>query len=220
MVSEEFKTFKNQYHSKSEMNKDRKELDIKSLHLLDQKKKNEVEEILLEQLANNEEDENTIAGLRELKSKRAVPLLKARLPNPILDANIEEWPAGKANMVLEACLALWKIEGSFITMDWIIRILLRTPHQQDRMKAAYCLRYFPCKQAEDALMKFLNDENEFIRLHVVTSLLIMHGIWADEVSYPPLARQVASKIPKVRLPAIQIVQKIMENSPLPRLWMK
>ena len=102
-------------------------------------------------------------GLRELRSEKAVPLMKKMLEKV------------SADLLIEIAIALNVIENTTEYNTHIIKILLEYPSPYVRLHAARKLRDFPTPEVISALYDSICDVDYLVRYHASESLLAIHG---------------------------------------------
>lgn len=178
--------------------------DIRSLFLLSAEENNLAEEMLLQHLEQGSTDPRIVAGLRELRSQRAVPTLKQRVQSS----------RGERG-VLEPALALWQIAHSQEALAVLIEALTCLPDFWGRMDAAIGLRYCRCQQAAQALWQALSDEAPLVRFHAANSLLIIHAPWREHRASHPLTINVMSDDPQQQEAARMRILALIKKKSLP-----
>ena len=103
-------------------------------------------------------------GLRELRSEKAVPIMKEMLPSV------------DGVLLIEIAIALNVIEDTVEYNEYILRVLREYPSPYTRLKAAMKLRDFPTPEVIEALFDAVNDEDYLVRNHASESLLAIHGL--------------------------------------------
>jgi len=103
-------------------------------------------------------------GLRELRSEKAVPLMKKMLEKV------------SADLLIEIAIALNVIENTTDYNPFVIKILLEYPSPYVRLNAARKLRDFPTPEAIAALYDAVSDIDYLVRNHACESLLFIHGL--------------------------------------------
>ncbi len=103
-------------------------------------------------------------GLRELRSEKAVPLMKRMLEKV------------SADLLIEIAIALNVIEKTTDYNPFIITILLEYPSPYVRLNAARKLRDFPTPGVIAALYDAVCDIDYLVRNHASESLLFIHGL--------------------------------------------
>ena len=103
-------------------------------------------------------------GLRELRSEKAVPVMKRMLEKI------------SADLLIEIAIALNVIENTTEYNSYIIRILLEYPSPYVRLNAARKLRDFPTSGVIAALYDAVCDIDYLVRNHASESLLFIHGL--------------------------------------------
>jgi len=103
-------------------------------------------------------------GLRELRSEKAVPVMKRLLEKV------------RANFEIEIAIALNVIEDTTDYTPHIIGILLKNRSQYVRLIAARKLRKFPTPEAIAALFDAISDREFLVRYNASESLLFICGL--------------------------------------------
>ena len=104
-----------------------------------------------------------VMGLRELRSEKAVPLMKQMLEKV------------SADLLIEIAVALNVIENTTDYNHYIITVLLEYPSPYVRLNAARKLRDFPTPEVIAALYDAVSDIDYLVRNHASESLLAIHG---------------------------------------------
>ncbi|MGY5880335.1 MAG: HEAT repeat domain-containing protein, partial [Candidatus Thorarchaeota archaeon] len=102
-------------------------------------------------------------GLRELRSEKAVPLMKQMLEKV------------SADLLIEIAIALNVIEKTTEYNHYIVTVLLEYPSPYVRLNAARKLRDFPTPEVIAALYDAVSDVDYLVRNHASESLLAIHG---------------------------------------------
>jgi HEAT repeat protein len=102
-------------------------------------------------------------GLREMRSEKAVPLMKEMLNS------------ASGVLLIEIAIALNVIEDTKDYNHYILRVLRENPSPYIRLKAAMKLRDFPTPEVIEALFDAVNDIDYLVRNHASESLLAIHG---------------------------------------------
>lgn len=103
-------------------------------------------------------------GLRELRSEKAIPVMKEMLA----------WANG--NLLIEIAIALNVIEKTTNYNPYIIRVLRNYPSPYVRLRAAMKLRDFSTPEVIEVLFDAVNDVDYLVRNHASESLLAIHGL--------------------------------------------
>ncbi|TFG26003.1 HEAT repeat domain-containing protein [Candidatus Thorarchaeota archaeon] len=103
-------------------------------------------------------------GLRELRSQKAVPVMKEML----LSAS--------GVLLIEIAIALNVIEDTLDYNQYVLHVLRTYPSPYTRLKAAMKLRDFPTPEVIEALFDAVNDVDYLVRNHASESLLAIHGL--------------------------------------------
>ena len=178
--------------------------DSRSLSHLSAEEKHLAEDVLLQHLEQGSTDPRIVAGLRELRSQRAVPALTQRV----------QASRGERG-VLEPALALWQLARSQEALSALIEALHGLPDFLGRMEAAIGLRYCRCQPAAQALQQALWDEAPLVRYHATNSLLIIYAPWREHRESHPLASQVMSDDPQQQETARTRILALIKKRPLP-----
>lgn len=103
-------------------------------------------------------------GLREMRSEKAVPIMKEMLPSI------------NGVLLIEIAIALNVIEDTLEYNQYILQVLREFPSPYTRLKAAMKLRDFPTPEVIEALFDAVSDEDYLVRNHASESLLAIHGL--------------------------------------------
>ena len=103
-------------------------------------------------------------GLREMRSEKAVPIMKEMLPSI------------NGVLLIEIAIALNVIEDTLEYNPYILQVLREYPSEYTRLKAAMKLRDFPTHEVIHELFDAMNDESYLVRNHASESLLAIHGL--------------------------------------------
>jgi HEAT repeat protein len=103
-------------------------------------------------------------GLREMRSEKAVPVMKEMLA----------WASG--DMLIEIAIALNVIENTTKYYQYILHVLQQSPSPYFRLRAAMKLRDFPTPEVIEALFDAVSDVDYLVRNHASESLLAIHGL--------------------------------------------
>jgi hypothetical protein len=103
-------------------------------------------------------------GLRELRSQKAVPIMKELLSKSDGDA------------LREIAIALNVIEDTNEYNQYIIQVLRKCPSAYSRLKAAHVLRDFSTPAVIEALFDAVSDIDYLVRSQACESLLAIHGL--------------------------------------------
>ncbi len=140
-------------------------IDTKSVTRLRGEEREKAEEMLIGAMESG--SHWAAMGLRELRSKRAVPHLKKKLPT------------ADGDLRLQIALALCFIEKTTQYVDYIIEILSDDSFFASRLNAAITLRHFPIPKVIDALFNAVSDPEYLVRNHACESILYIYGLPAD-----------------------------------------
>ena len=103
-------------------------------------------------------------GLRELRSEKAVPLMKQMIVKV------------SADLLIEIAIALNVIEKTTDYNSYLVQVLLEYPSPYVRLNAARKLRDFPTPEVISALYDAVCDIDYLVRNHASESLLFIHGL--------------------------------------------
>jgi HEAT repeat protein len=148
-------------------------LDVNALNSLTSEEKEEAEHLLIEALQKGN-DYRPIVGLGELRSKKALPIIKEKLK----DLSGRE--------LVDAASALRKIEGDDSFAEYTIRVLKFDYSEYNRLWAAMELRYFKTKEVVEVLFEAVKDPGYLVRYHACDSLLFLHGFEPHVAEYPEI----------------------------------
>jgi HEAT repeat protein len=141
-------------------------LDVNAINSLTSEEKEEAELLLIEALQKSK-DYRLIVGLGELRSKKALPILKEKF-NKL-------W--GKT--LVDAASALRKIENDDSYAEYIILVLKNDSSFYNRLEAAIELRHFKTPEVVKALFNAVKDPEYLVRNHACESLLFLHGFKSE-----------------------------------------
>lgn len=130
--------------------------------ILEGAERDQAEAMLIESM--EEGSHYAAMGLRELRSDKAVPLMKRMLEKV------------SADLLIEIAIALNVIENTTDYNRYIITVLLEYPSPYVRLKAAIKLRDFPTPEVVAALYDAVCDIDYLVRYHASESLLAIHGL--------------------------------------------
>jgi HEAT repeat protein len=102
-------------------------------------------------------------GLREMRSEKAVPVMKEMLNS------------ASGTLLIEIAIALNVIEDTTDYNNYILHVLRENPSPYIRLKAAMKLRDFATPEVIEALFDAVNDVDYLVRNHACESLLAIHG---------------------------------------------
>jgi hypothetical protein len=103
-------------------------------------------------------------GLREMKSKKAIPYMKELIETAY------------SRLGIEIAVALNVIENTTDYVPYLIHALQNVSSPYDRFAAAIALREFGTPEAIDALFEAIKDPDYLVRNHASESLLAIHGL--------------------------------------------
>lgn len=130
--------------------------------ILEGAERDQAEDMLIESM--EEGSHYAAMGLRELRSIKAVPVMKRMLEKV------------SADLLIEIAIALNVIEKTTEYNSYIVRILLEYPSPYVRLNAARKLRNFPTPEVIAALYDAVGDVDYLVRNHASESLLHIHGL--------------------------------------------
>lgn len=154
-------------------------LDVDALNSLTREEKDEAEQLLLDAL-NKGDDYRPIVGLGELRSRKALPILKEKLNHL--------W--GKT--LVDAASALRKIENDDSYAEYIVQVLKNDASFYNRLEAAIELRLFRTPEVLEALFDAVKDPEYLVRNHACESLLFLHGFKPEIVEYPEIFQNITT----------------------------
>jgi hypothetical protein len=137
-------------------------IDTKSVLRLEGQEREDAEQMLIEELQQG--NYWAAMGLRELKSTKAIPLLKNHLNS------------SNGKLIIEAAVALNVIEHTTDYTSHIIDVLKRSVAWMHRLDAARVLREFPTPEVLEALYSALLDPEYLVRNHASESILLIYGL--------------------------------------------
>ena len=140
-------------------------IDVTAVNRLSEEEKKKAEDMLIQEMYKG--NYFAVQGLRELRSKKAIPVMKQYLNEA--DPSVQ----------LEICITLVEQEGEMEYLDIIFALLLNCPSYYVRMTAAIELRKFNLPSVVEALFKAILDPDYLVRYHAVESLLDIHGFEPD-----------------------------------------
>lgn len=140
-------------------------IDPTSVCLLEGAERDQAELMLIESLEAG--SHYAAMGLRELRSAKAVPIMKNMLSKV------------SADLKIEISIALNVIENTTEYTSYIIQILREYPSPYVRLNAARKLRDFPTPEVIRVLYDAVSDIDYLVRYHACDSLLHIHGMKAD-----------------------------------------
>ena len=178
--------------------------DIRSLSHLSVQEKHLAEDVLLQHLERGSSDLRIVAGLRALRSQRAIPGLTQRV----------QASRGERE-VIEPALALWQLAHSPEAVSALIEALVGLPDFLGRVDAAVSLRYCRCQPAAQALQQALWDDAPLVRYHATNSLLILYAPWREHRESHPLASRIMSDDPQQQETARARILALIKKRPLP-----
>ena len=137
-------------------------IDSTAVCLLEGAERDQAEAMLIKSM--EEGSHYAAMGLRELRSEKAVPLMKQMLETV------------SADLLIEIVIALNVIEKTTDYNAYLIQILLEYPSPYIRLNAARKLRDFPTPEVIAALYDAVCDIDYLVRNHASESLLFIHGL--------------------------------------------
>jgi HEAT repeat protein len=154
-------------------------LDVDALNSLTREEKKETEHILLDALQKSN-DYRPIVGLGELRSKKALPILKEKLSHL----------RGKA--LVDAASALRKIENDDSYAEKIILVLKNDASFYNRLVAAIELRHFKTPEVVKPLFDAVKDPEYLVRNHACESLLFLHGFKPEIAEHEEIFQNITT----------------------------
>jgi HEAT repeat protein len=137
-------------------------IDAKSVCLLEGAERDQAESMLIESMESG--SHYAAMGLRELKSQRAIPIMKELLEKVGSDLKIQ------------IVVALNLIEDTNEYTPHLIQILTYNGSSYVRLNAAIELRNFPTDETIQALFNSVSSDPDYlVRNHASESLLFIHG---------------------------------------------
>jgi hypothetical protein len=137
-------------------------IDTHSVCALEGAERDQAESMLIESMVSG--SHFAAMGLRELKSQRAVPIMKELLEKVGPDLKIQ------------IAVALNVIDGTQEYTPFLIDVLRRNPSPYFRLHAAIELRRFPSEDSTHALFDAVSDDSDYlVRNHAAESILHIHG---------------------------------------------
>lgn len=137
-------------------------IDAHSVCALEGAERDQAESMLIESMVSG--SHHAVMGLRELKSQRAIPIMKKLLEK------------GDFDLKIQIAVALNVIEGTQEYTLFLIDILRHNPSSYIRLNAANELRRFPSEDSIHALFDAVSTDPDYlVRNHASESLLHIHG---------------------------------------------
>ena len=136
-------------------------IDPTSVNLLKGAERDQAENMLIESMEQG--SYWAPMGLRELRSKKAVPIMK----NLLIKAT--------GDLLIEIAIALNVIEDTTEYNSYIIRVLREYGSPYGRLNAARKLRDFSTPEVIKSLFDAVSDTDYLVRNHACESLLAIHG---------------------------------------------
>lgn len=162
MLSKEWKYFIENYYGDPYMMW-HDGIDEKSVIPLKGQEREKAEAMLIESL--EEGSHYGAMGLREMRSTKAVPILKDRLERSI------------GTLAVEIAVALCIIENTLEYIPHIMAALKLSPFWSDRIRAALALRRFPSEEVVKALFESVAKDHDYlVRNHASETILFLHGL--------------------------------------------
>jgi hypothetical protein len=138
-------------------------IDEKSVIPLKGREREAAEDMLIKSL--EEGSHYGAIGLRQLRSKKAVPILEERLEGSI------------GTLAVEIAVALCMIKNTLEYLPHILAALKLSPFWWDRIHAARALRRFPTEEVVEALFESVAKDHEYlVRNHASETILFLHGL--------------------------------------------
>ena len=138
-------------------------LDEQALLSLTGKERDEAERLLLAAAVHGSTDYRIAAGLRSLRSREALDVLKRHLES------------AQGRDLVETALGLWQMEEYAPAISVIAGVLHSAPFWGDRIDAAMAMAHVPVPESVSALIAALQDPTDLVRYHAAASLLKLHG---------------------------------------------
>ncbi|MCF2136875.1 MAG: HEAT repeat domain-containing protein [Candidatus Thorarchaeota archaeon] len=155
-------------------------IDPKAVTYLEGEERKKAEEMLIQSL--REGSKYAAMGLRELRSQRAVPVLKEVLKSAIGDLKVQ------------VCIALNEIEETTTYVDGIIEVLLQSGVWSEQIEAAISLRRYNTPEVIRALFTAVSDPEYLVRNHASESLLALHGFTPDISSHEKIFAEIIPSV--------------------------
>ncbi|MBD3407567.1 MAG: hypothetical protein GF411_15730 [Candidatus Lokiarchaeota archaeon] len=170
-MSKEWKRFTEEYFGKSRMEYDGG-IDISTVTFLNGEERKKAEDLLIKAMIDG--GYYPIIGLRELKSKKAIPVMKQLLSeiDPIRG--------------IEIAISLNELEGTTEYISYILNFLSEDYHWTIRRTAARRLALYGTPSVTKALYSTLKDNEYLVRYAAAESLLLIHGIERELSFYTEL----------------------------------
>ncbi len=138
-------------------------IDPQSVCLLEGAERDQAESMLIESMESG--SHYAVMGLRELKSQRAIPIMKQLLEK-----------AG-SDLKIQIAVALNVIEDTDEYTPHLIQVLQHNRSPYVRLNAAFVLRMFPTHDTIQALFESVSTDPDYlVRNHASESLLHIHGL--------------------------------------------
>ena len=137
-------------------------IDPTSVCGLEGAERDQAEGMLIESM--REGSHYAVMGLRELRSEKAVSIMKEMLPS------------AQGNLLIEIAIALNVIEDTLDYNQYLLHVLREYPSPYIRLRAAMKLRDFPTPEVIEALFDAVSDVDYLVRNHASESLLAIHGL--------------------------------------------
>jgi len=138
-------------------------IDEKSVTKLNDEEREKAEDMLIQSLEDG--SHYGAIGLRELRSKKAIPFL------------IDNLESGGGTLKVEIAVALCLIEYNLVYLPHIIDVLRSGGFWSYRIDAARALRRFPTEEVVEALFESVAKDSEYlVRNHASETILFLHGL--------------------------------------------
>ncbi|MBD3407436.1 MAG: hypothetical protein GF411_15065 [Candidatus Lokiarchaeota archaeon] len=134
------------------------------------------EDMLIESL--KEGSHYAARGLGEMKSQKAIPILKEILSK------------SQRHLKIETAAALNQIENTTKYVKYITEILTSNAHWSTKIVAAMRLKRYKTQEAIDALFQGMLDHDYLVRNHSAESLLHIHGFPASISEYKEIFKLI------------------------------
>jgi hypothetical protein len=177
--------------------------DTGALERLQGSERDRAEKMLMDALGPK--DSRPAVGLGVLRSKAASARVRELMQEA--EGNVSD-PDGGA--LVNTSLAYHQIEGDPKAITNITNVLEQSPFAPIRVDAAVALREIRAPEAEAALWKAVeNDENDLVRHNAAKALLMMKGVLTDPRESPPATIRVMMKPPHIRSDAVRELKEML-----------
>ena len=177
--------------------------DKAALERLQGSERDQAEKMLMDALGPK--DSRPAVGLGVLRSKAASARIRELMEGA--EGNAQDPDAG---VLVNTSLASYQIDGDPKAIANIAKVLEESPFPPVRMDAAIALREIQAPEAEAALWKSVeNDENGLVRHNAAKSLLMMKGVLTDPRESPQVTTRLMIKAPHVRAEAVRELRDML-----------